>query len=45
MISTIDESAEDEQDKAYITEMQAQEATPADLRVLLMVIMRLNDGR
>ena len=32
-------------DKAYITEMQAQEVTPADLKTVIMAILRINDGK
>ena len=32
-------------DKAYITEMQSQEVTPADLKTVIMAILRINDGK
>ena len=32
-------------DNAYITEMQAQEVTPADLKTVIMAILRINDGK
>lgn len=32
-------------DAAYITEMQAQEISPADLKTVVMAILRTNDGK
>jgi len=44
-----DMSIEDESleklDAAYITEMQAQQVSPADLRTVVLAIMRINDGK
>lgn len=32
-------------DQAYITEMQAQEISPCDLKTVTMAILRINDGK
>ena len=39
------EDGEDESEKQYISEMQAQEVLPSDLKTVIMAILRLNDGR
>ena len=39
------DGGEDESEKQYITEMQAQEVPPNDLKAVIMAILRLNDGR
>ncbi len=36
---------ENSMDKAYVTEMQAQEILPNDLKTLIMAILRINDGK
>ena len=40
-----DEEKEADQDKAYILEMQAQEVSPADLKTVVMAVLRINDGK
>ena len=50
-LSLLENGADDEDeameklDKAYITEMQAQEVTPFDLKTVVMAILRVNDGK
>ena len=43
--SAVDLGGEDEQEKQYITEMQAQEVSVNDLKTVIMAILRMNDGK
>lgn len=36
---------DDSLDRAYVTEMQAQEVLPSDLETLAMAILKINDGK
>ena len=40
-----DEAAMERLDQAYISEMQAQEIAPSDLKTVVMAILKMNDGK
>lgn len=44
-MSQLNETQDEELEKAYITEVQEQTVSPADLKTVLMAILKFNDGK